>query len=340
MTVVESKTDRMPRKADASQYLRRLTVMRASAGRSQIEVARAMGVSVRSVQRWLDAWKAQGDAGLVGGRPSGRPPRLSEQQAAQVLSWLETEASSFGFVTDRWTATRLGVLIERTFGLRFNHRYLNRWVARRRVTPQIPAPVPRERDPEAIKQWLTMDWPAMEKKAAAAGAGLVFTDESGLLMAPLVRASLAPAGHTPTAHPPARHRQKVSVAAALVRSPIAHRAMLIHQTFADGYVDDFFYAAFLREQVLARLRGPIVLLQDRGTMHRGDCTQDVIEDFSARLQVHEFPAYAPELNPVEQLWNWTKDKQLGNYHYSATRVSVKSPFATRARLGFELGDTG
>jgi transposase len=90
--------------------------------------------------------------------------------------------------------------------------------------------------------------------------------------------------------------------------------MLIHETFADRYVDDFYYATFLREQVLARLRGPIVLLQDRGAMHRGECTRDLLEDFFPRLEVHEFPAYAPDLNPVEQLWNWTKDKELVNYY--------------------------
>ena len=56
-----------------------------------------------------------------------------------------------------------------------------------------------------------------------------------------------------------------------------------------------------------------MLVQDRAPLHRGQWTQEVIEDFSPWLQVYEFPPYAPELNPVEHLWAWTKDKQLVNF---------------------------
>ena len=58
-----------------------------------------------------------------------------------------------------------------------------------------------------------------KKNARSNGANLVFTDESGLLMAPLIRTSLAPAGHRPVLRHQVKHRQKVSIAAALCRSP-------------------------------------------------------------------------------------------------------------------------
>ena len=141
----------------------------------------------------------------------------------------------------------------------------------------------------------------------------MFTDESGLLMAPLVRTTLAPAGGAPVLRTRAKHRQKVSVAAALFRSPRTSRGRLVHETFVDGYVDDFLYAEFLRERVLRNVRRrPLVLVQDGAPLHLGHWTQEVIDDFYPRLRVFQFPAYAPELNPVEQLWNWAKDKQLAN----------------------------
>jgi hypothetical protein len=194
-----------------------------------------------------------------------------------------------------------------------NHRYLNDWLRRRGVTPQIPGKVARERDEAAIRWWVATVWPRIKRNARAAGAELVFTDESGLLMAPLVRTTQALAGQTPVLRTQARHRQKVSVAAALFRSTVTGHVRLAHEMFVDHYVDDFLYGEFLRERVLRGARQPLVLLQDGAPLHHGLCTQEVVEDYCSRLQVHEFPAYAPELNPVEQLWTWTKDKQLVNF---------------------------
>jgi transposase len=152
-----------------------------------------------------------------------------------------------------------------------------------------------------------------QKKARELDANLVFTDETGLLMAPLVRTSLAPAGETPLLRVRAKHRQKVSVVAALFRSARRGRGRLVHETFVDRYVDDFFYAEFLRERVMRSTRGPVVLLQDNAPLHRGACTLEVMDDFYPRLTVYQFPTYAPELNPTEQLWTWGKDKQLANF---------------------------
>ena len=52
------------------------------------------------------------------------------------------------------------------------------------------------------------------------------------------------------------------------------------------------------------------LLWDRGSIHR----RREVRDFLAahpRLHVHYFPAYAPELNPAEYVWNRT-DRALAN----------------------------
>jgi putative transposase len=60
-------------------------------------------------------------------------------------------------------------------------------------------------------------------------------------------------------------------------------------------------AAFLRE-LLRHLRGHIILLWDQGSIHQGPAIAEVQRAYP-RLHIEEFPAYAPELNPVEQLWN-------------------------------------
>jgi transposase len=77
----------------------------------------------------------------------------------------ECSACDFGFVTDRWTAPRVALLIEDRFGVRMHHRYLNDWLWRRGgITPQVPERRPVERDERAIRRWLDERWPAIKKR--------------------------------------------------------------------------------------------------------------------------------------------------------------------------------
>jgi hypothetical protein len=57
-------------------------------------------------------------------------------------------------------------------------------------------------------------WQRIKKKAADLHALLIFSDESGFLLAPLTRATQAPRGRTPLLIQRAAHRQKVSAVAA------------------------------------------------------------------------------------------------------------------------------
>jgi hypothetical protein len=60
-------------------------------------------------------------------------------------------------------------------------------------------------------------------------------------------------------------------------------------------------ANFLRA-LLRHLRGLVILLWDRRPMHRGPAIE-AVGQAHPRLPLKEFPAYAPEHNPTEQIWN-------------------------------------
>lgn len=153
---------------------------------------------------------------------------------------------------------------------------------------------------------------ADQKNAADRHASLIFTDESGLLLLPLVRRTLAPRGCTPVLEHRARHRDKVSVAAALSLSPERCHVSLYYQTFPKGQVTSETYARFLRHAPLRHIGGPVILLHDGGSVHKGEPLRELMAGYP-RLQIEPLPPYAPELNPVEQLWNFEKDKQLSNF---------------------------
>jgi hypothetical protein len=153
---------------------------------------------------------------------------------------------------------------------------------------------------------------ARQKNARDLGATLGFSDECGVLLLPLVRTTLAPRGLTPVLEHRARHRDKVSAAAALTLSPALGRVNLHCLAYPNDYVDEVAYAHFLRACVLPSVRGPLVLLHDNGRMHHGPAVRALQRDHP-RLHVERLPAYAPELNPVEAVWNHVKYHELANF---------------------------
>ena len=149
---------------EALARLRSVGVARVLDGWGRQEVADALGVDVSSVCRWVERFEADGPAGLAPAPVPGRPPKLTPRQAGRVLSWVRDRSPlDFGFDTDRWTARRVAAVVDERLGVRFNHRYLNDWLGRRGISPQLPQPVARERDEAAVARWLAVDWPAIKR---------------------------------------------------------------------------------------------------------------------------------------------------------------------------------
>lgn len=171
-------------------------------------------------------------------------------------------------------------------------------------------------------------------------------------MLPLLRRTLAPRGETPIFLSPAGHRHKVSLLAALAISPRGKRLGLYFSSLIDDSYDAFTVADFLR-QLLPHLRGKVIVIWDRGGMHHGPEINQLLAKFP-RLSLERLPPYAPDLNPVEHLWNFLKWQELPNFsphdvynleqeaferihaiRYNAIRLSsffdaAKLPFPTRA----------
>jgi transposase len=92
---------------------------------------------------------------------------LTLPRQRQVLRWVRKNPKSFGFATELWTAKRLAQVIERKFGVHFNHRYLNEWLTARSVTPQKPETRARERNHKEIDHWCKVEWPRIQNEHAA-----------------------------------------------------------------------------------------------------------------------------------------------------------------------------
>jgi putative transposase len=174
---------------------------------------------------------------------------------------------------------------------------------------------------------------AHPKRARRQGAHLVLIDESGALMAPLLRRTLAPRGQTPIFKQQGKHREKVSIIAALTIAPKRQRLGLYFANLTNDYFEQVAVAWFLR-QLLQHLRGPVIVVWDRGPMHRGDAIRQVLADFP-RLSLEQLPPYAPELNPVEQIWTFLKWSRLCNFAPEDVRELEEKIFQELQTIRFE-----
>jgi transposase len=87
-------------------------------GRSQAEVARALGVSRQSAHLWHTRFTQGGVDALRSRGPSGPDPKLTAAQLAKVEQALLAGAMANGFDTDLWTLERITVVIAQLTGVR------------------------------------------------------------------------------------------------------------------------------------------------------------------------------------------------------------------------------
>ena len=142
---------------------RLLAVDRVRSGYTHQEVAEFLEVCRASVTRWMARYREQGRRGLKAKPHPGRTPKLTAEQEQEVLSWFSRSPTEFGWATELWSAPRVTALIRRKFRVKFHPRYINQWLAQRRITPQKPTRQARERNEREIRRWLREEWPRIKK---------------------------------------------------------------------------------------------------------------------------------------------------------------------------------
>ena len=152
---------------------------------------------------------------------------------------------------------------------------------------------------------------AAKKNARRRHAWLVFEDESGLSQQPVVRRTWAPRGETPILTHTGGHWQRLSIAGALAFRWDGRRSRFYFQT-RPGTYKDVSLIGFLR-QLKRHFRGRrIILIWDSLPGHKSALMRAYLARQRGWLTVEPLPGYAPELNPVEQVWGNLKGRELAN----------------------------
>jgi transposase len=166
-------------------------------------------------------------------------------------------------------------------------------------------------------RWLDVEFPRILREAKQRDAHLVFLDESGFMLTPLVRRTLSLRGVTPIL-PCSAKRDRISAISCITLSPRRYLPGLYFHLLPDNVnVKAPQIVAFLKElkQSLPRF----TVIWDRSTIHRKSL---LVRSFLAEhpeVVAEDFPGYVPELNPDEQVWGHTKYGRLANFAPASTQ---------------------
>src|SRR6266700_3359996 len=273
------------------------------------EVARQVGVSHQIASDWRAAWRRSGRDGLRGAGRAGRLPKLSRDQLVHVELELIKGAEANGYPNDVWTLQRVAEVIERVTGVSYHPAHV--WYLLRQdlkwswQRPARRATEQRRSHPPVCQAALA----ATEKRARRQNALIIFEDESGVSLLPSVRATWAPRGHTPVLQHPFNWK-RLSLAGALAYEPDGSDAHLFFELRPGAYNDETLIE-FLSELYEAEQR-TVLLIWDGLPSHRSRRMSDWVATQRHWLSVERLPGYAPDLNPIENVWGNLKSQELAN----------------------------
>ena len=127
-------------------------------GHDRAAVAQQLRVSVRSVQRWHQAWEHGGRPALES-KGSASRPKLSEALFEVLERELAKGPVAHGWPDQTWTLTRIKTLIGHRFHKSMTLSAIAQMLHRHGFSHQVPARRAVERDEDAVTGWVKETWP-------------------------------------------------------------------------------------------------------------------------------------------------------------------------------------
>lgn len=293
-----------PKKADWREERRRPAWELAQQEWSQRKIAKALGVSEGAVSQWFKKARHGGVEALAAHPPPGSPSRLTAEQLHQLPTILTLGAETFGFRGDVWTARRIAQVIWQLYGVRYHRDSVSRLLRHSGWSRQQPVTHATQRDDAAVLVWHTERWPAL-KKTLDEQRTIVWIDESSFYLLPMAVQTWAPKGCTPTLSVPLTRDHLSAI------SGITLDGRLFLQVRQQTY-DSQGVVGFLRV-LLRKIRGKLLIIWDGSPIHRSKAIKTFLAQGAAkRIHLERIPAYAPDCNPDEGVWNYLKRVELAN----------------------------
>ena len=167
-------------------------------------------------------------------------------------------------------------------------------------------PVAMEKNDDYVKEWLDKQYPEFMKEAKDHDATVLFQDESGVQSRPNVRRTWSKRGKRSSIKVRER-RDKISLSSAVSTDGN------LYFTIKDGSMNEDDIISFL-DKLLSEIPGFLYIFWDNITIHRSKKVKEHLGKHNDRLITRRIPAYSPELNPDELVWNVLNYQELSNFY--------------------------
>ena len=287
------------------------------------------GLSYPAVRLAIDRYTEGGAAALKPagrGRMPGEGRRLSgEQEEAIRRTICDKRPEQLKMEFALWTRGAVMLFIEEEYGVKLSIRAVGDYLKRWGFTPQKPIKRAYEQRPEAVKQWIDQEYPAIEKRAKTEAGEIHWGDETALVNTDVRGRSYAPRGQTSVTMAVGGTRQKLSMISTVTNQGKASW-MIIDGAFNHEKLIEFFEALVVDGK---RAGKKVFLILDNLGVHHCKPVKEWLAEHLADIEVFLLPSYdqrkslwdSPELNPDERL-------NADPKHVISTRVPVR----TKAKL--------
>lgn len=140
---------------------------------------------------------------------------------------------------------------------------------------------------------------------------IVFIDEAGFMLSPVVRRTWAPRGQTPVIKLSRPHDRISVIGAITIRRKDRRFGFHFQLSHDNANFRGHSVVAFV-ENLRRKVRSPITVIWDQISIHWGQPVKDYLATHQT-VVAEPLPPYAPELNPVDLVWSYVKYGRLANY---------------------------
>jgi transposase len=127
------------RSATDTRLRDRLNAVRLAAkGQQHLDIADQLGMSTRSVQRWLNAYLERGINGLAPRTAPGAQPKIPAALADELRRWVIEGPAKQGLDRANWTHPELADHLYRAHGVRTSRSAVQRLCAKLGIRPYRP----------------------------------------------------------------------------------------------------------------------------------------------------------------------------------------------------------
>lgn len=266
-------------------------------------VARVYNLPQRTLFDWLSRYRSGGWDALKEGARTGRKRKLS----ADDMRWLY-DAITMGnplnhkFEFCLWTLNIIRELMVVEKGIKLSKSSVSRLLGHLGLSPQRPIYQSYKKDPKKIEHFLDKTFPDVARQAKELGAQIYFVDEASVRSDSHRGLTWGKIGETPVVKD-SGGRFGLSVI-----SGITPRGDMKF-SFIEGIMNSKRFIQFLK-QLQGDAGRPIIVIVDNAQYHHSKETQAFIasqkRDGKGDILMAFLPAYSPELNPDEQVWNHAK----------------------------------